>query len=156
MNTQATSHQLPATGLLRGLNHLTLAVSQLETSLAFYTELLGCRHVARWPKGAYLLAGSLWLALIVDQQTRKGPLPEYTHFALDVAPEHFTELSQRLLAAGVTIWKENRSEGDSLYFLDPDGHKLELHATDLYSRLNAALVSPWQDIEILIDPEELK
>ncbi|WP_159065009.1 hypothetical protein [Thaumasiovibrio subtropicus] len=29
----------------------------------------------------------------------------------------------------------NRSEGQSLYLLDPDGHKLELHVGDLNSRL---------------------
>lgn len=32
--------------------------------------------------------------------------------------------------------EENLSEGDSLYFLDPDGHKLELHVGSLQSRLD--------------------
>lgn len=141
--------------MIRGLNHLTLAVRSLDASLAFYEDLLGCRLLARWPKGAYLAAGSLWLALIVDDSTRSAPLPEYTHFALDVAPADFGPLSERLLAAGVSSWKDNVSEGDSLYLLDPDGHKLELHATGLRERLLSAQAKPWPGLEILVKAEEL-
>lgn len=141
--------------MIRGLNHLTLAVQSLEPALAFYAELLGCRLLARWPQGAYLLAGNLWLALIRDQQTRSEPLPEYTHFAFDVAPADFDTLSQRVLAAGTPVWKDNRSEGASLYILDPDGHKLELHASDLSARLRSAAAAPWPGLEIYVDPSQL-
>ena len=134
--------------MIRGVNHVTFAVADLERSLAFYEGLLGMRLAARWPRGAYLRAGTLWVALVVDDATREGPLPEYTHLAFDVAPEDFEALAERV-AAEVEPFQENRSEGASLYFLDPDGHKLELHASDLDARLAAARQAPWEGLEIL-------
>ena len=53
-------------------------------------------------------------------------------------------LAERLRQAGVEEWKSNRSEGESLYFLDPDGHQLEIHAGDLASRLAACREKPYQ------------
>jgi catechol 2,3-dioxygenase-like lactoylglutathione lyase family enzyme len=117
---------------VRGLNHLTLAVSDLARSLRFY-EQLGFKLAAQWPEGAYLEAGGLWLCLSLDQAARTSPHPDYTHIALDVGEDDFPELAGRM--AGVPIWKENRNEGASLYLLDPDGHKLELHVGSLESRL---------------------
>jgi hypothetical protein len=44
---------------------------------------------------------------------------------------------------GVLEWRENRSEGASFYFLDPDGHKIEAHVGDLVSRLEACRQRPY-------------
>lgn len=118
---------------IRGLNHITLACSDLDRSVAFYTNTLGAKLRARWLTGAYLEIGALWLCL--DQ----GPVAsrtDYTHIALDCRAEDFRALSARI-EAEADIWKEDRSEGASLYFLDPDGHRLELHVGDLRSRLLA-------------------
>ena len=119
---------------ITGLNHLTLAVTDLDRSIAFYCNLLGFRLRARGRNFAYLDAGALWLCLSPDVETRTVPHPDYTHVALSVAAEDFEALADRIRAA-TTIWKDNRSEGASLYFLDPDGHKLELHLGSLESRL---------------------
>jgi catechol 2,3-dioxygenase-like lactoylglutathione lyase family enzyme len=123
-------------GTIAGLNHLTLAVSDLDRSVAFYSKFLGFSIRMRGPASAYLEAGTLWLALVLDPDVRRGPLPEYSHVAFSVASSELSRFVDCLTSAGVARWQEsNRS--DSFYFLDPDGHKLELHSGDLESRLAA-------------------
>ncbi|BAI72099.1 glutathione transferase [Azospirillum sp. B510] len=122
-------------GAVRGLNHLTLAVTDLERSLGFYRDLLGMSVRARWSDGAYLEAGALWLCLSVDPKAGEAVRRDYTHIAFDVAPDDFPALSGTV-AQAAPVWKDNRSEGLSLYVLDPDGHRVELHVGDLASRLD--------------------
>jgi catechol 2,3-dioxygenase-like lactoylglutathione lyase family enzyme/uncharacterized SAM-binding protein YcdF (DUF218 family) len=129
--------------MLTGLNHLTLAVRDLECSLRFYRQLLGFELHARWDAGAYLSVGGLWLCLSLDPHKSEGPAPGYTHYAFSIAQENFATFLQRLRDHGVIEWRQNRSEGDSLYFLDPDGHKLEAHVGDLASRLARCRAQPY-------------
>lgn len=121
---------------VRGLNHVTLAVADVDRAVAFYRDLLGFRLRALWPEGAYLDAGPLWLCLSHDPAAAGQTRGDYTHFAFDVAAEAFDELASRA-AQTAPLWRENRSEGKSLYVLDPDGHKIELHVGSLESRLAA-------------------
>ncbi|HEX5515543.1 MAG TPA: fosfomycin resistance glutathione transferase, partial [Gammaproteobacteria bacterium] len=123
--------------MITGISHVTLSVSDLERSFSFYTEVLGLKPVAKWARGAYLLAGEDWICLSLDAETRSGPQAEYTHLAFSVGAAAFSRCAAIICAHGAFIWKDNKSEGDSLYFLDPDGHKLEIHVGDLESRLAA-------------------
>ncbi len=132
--------------MITGVNHITLAVRDIEASFTFYTQVLGLRPVARWPKGAYLLARDMWIALILDQNVGRRTFQDYTHIAFTVPPHNFESLCDRILDTGVEIWQENRSEGASLYFLDPNGHKLEIHVSDLEERLKHAQKEPWDDL----------
>jgi len=118
---------------IRGLNHITLATTDLPRAIAFYTDALDLTLEHKWEQGAYLSAGNLWLCLSLDNHVTD--LTDYTHIAFDVAAEDFTTACARLTNYGATQWKTNRSEGDSFYFTDPDGHRLELHVGDLASRL---------------------
>ncbi|VFT74487.1 Fosfomycin resistance protein FosA [Klebsiella aerogenes] len=103
--------------MLSGLNHLTLAVSQLAPSVAFYQQLLGMTLHARWDSGAYLSCGDLWLCLSLDPQRRITPPEEsdYTHYAFSISEADFASFAARLEVAGVAVWKLNRSEGASHY-----------------------------------------
>ena len=123
------------TAKVTGLNHLTFAVGDLQRSVAFYRDVLGFELRAIWATGAYLEAGSLWLCLSLDAGGSPAPRPDYTHAAFSVDAEAFGVLSAQVREVAV-IWQYNRSQGASLYFLDPDGHRLELHVGDLESRLS--------------------
>lgn len=136
--------------MITGINHITLATADVERSFTFYTTILGCRPIAKWPKGAYLLAGDIWIALVADPHTRQAALPEYTHIAFSISAQDIGPLSERIRASGTTIWQENRTEGESLYFLDPDGHKLEIHASDLATRIAIAKAQPWEGLTFFV------
>lgn len=130
--------------VLKGLNHITVAVSDLDRSFEFYVGVLGMTPQAKWSRGAYLTLGDLWFCL---SSNGSRPSDDYTHIAFDVSNDDFPEVERKLLEAGVRQWKDNKSEGDSLYILDPDGHKLEVHAGDLQSRLNSMKTHPYDGLE---------
>ncbi|MCB1755882.1 MAG: fosfomycin resistance glutathione transferase [Gammaproteobacteria bacterium] len=127
--------------MISGLNHLTIAVSDLDRSLHFYTEVLGFQGHVKWDNGAYLSLGSLWFCLSCDEPC---PKRDYTHIAFDIDASGFDTFSRRLKDLGVREWKSNKSEGQSLYILDPDGHKLEIHVGSLESRLQSLASEPYK------------
>ncbi|MFC3852868.1 fosfomycin resistance glutathione transferase [Salinispirillum marinum] len=132
--------------MLQGLNHITIAISDVVRSLAFYTEFVGMKAHVRWDRGAYLSLGGVWFCLSCDDVS---PSQDYSHIAFDIAEQDFAEFRKKLRDAGVIEWKQNVSEGDSVYFLDPDGNKLEAHSGDLQTRLKALKEKPYSGLEWL-------
>ncbi|WP_312073248.1 fosfomycin resistance glutathione transferase [Atlantibacter sp.] len=130
--------------MLQGLNHITLAVSDVSRSFDFYVNTLGCIPKAKWARGAYVTVGELWLCLSADAVAGHE---DYTHYAFSIQSEDFEAFVEKLTLAGVTEWKTNKSEGRSFYFLDPDGHKLEIHEGDLASRLSSCREHPYDNME---------
>lgn len=136
--------------MVSGINHITLSVKDIDESFVFYYKTLGFCPVAKWPEGAYLLAGDIWIALVVDRDTRQNPLPEYTHIAFTVTADDFQAFSRQIEASGAKIWQKNSSEGESLYFVDPNGHKFEIHASNIETRIKTAKENPWSGLEFFI------
>lgn len=134
--------------MINGINHITFAVKNLEESINFYSNLLGLRLVAHWDEGAYLLAGDVWIALNLDEKTRSEPVPDYTHIAFNVLSTDYPKLKEKLEKEGIMTFKDNTSEGHSFYFLDPNGHKLELHYNTLEHRLDWAKNNEWTSFSI--------
>ena len=130
---------------LSGLNHITLACTDLARSIAFYRDLLGARLRAEWPGGAYLEIGPVWLCLTLAPSV--APRSDYSHIAFETADADYARLA-KAIAAGAEIWQENSSEGASLYFLDPDGHRLELHRGSLASRLAHYRANPGKGVTV--------
>ncbi|WP_338290483.1 VOC family protein [Planctobacterium marinum] len=132
--------------MISGINHLTFAVSDLEVSLDFYSNLLGLAAEVKWNNGAYLSGPGIWLCLT---KGRPNPDQDYSHVAFSVESEQFTALQEKIVAAGFGTWQENTSEGDSLYFLDPDNHKLEIHCGNLSQRLDSLKQKPYAGLKWL-------
>lgn len=105
---------------------------------------------AQWDTGAYLHVGDLWLCLTLDTAPRDVVAPAYTHYAFSIAQADFAAFCSSLRAAGAVECQANRSEGDSFYFLDPDGHQLEAHVGSLASRLAECRNKPFKGM-VLFD-----
>ncbi len=99
--------------MLTGLNHITLAVSNVAKSLNFYAETLGLTPKAKWAHGAYLSLGDFWLCLSIDTLSIGD---DYTHYAFSIPTDEFDVFVKRLRASGIKEWKTNQSEGRSIYF----------------------------------------
>lgn len=71
--------------------------------------------------------------------------------AFNISATDFPLFVERLRSANVQEWRNNRSEGASFYFLDPDGHKLEAHVGDLASRLATCRQQPYAGMKFFDD-----
>jgi catechol 2,3-dioxygenase-like lactoylglutathione lyase family enzyme len=130
--------------MLQSLNHLTLAVSDLQKASPSGTscwadaprplEYRGLSHLRRSVGLPVVRRGAPVCAAAGE---RLHPLRVYR------GGTDFEPFSHKLEQAGVTVWKQNKSEGASFYFLDPDGHKLELHVGSLAARLAACREKPY-------------
>jgi len=113
-------------------------------SFDFYVATLGMKPEVKWDTGAYLSVGELWVCLSVGKVSLEK---DYSHICFSVAKPNFNSCCAQLLSSGVETWKENTSEGESLYFLDPDGHKLEIHVGSLNSRMKELKSKPYKGMK---------
>ncbi len=99
--------------MLTGVNHITLAVRNVDVSFNFYVEILGFTPHAKWKYGAYLSLGELWFCLSVDHV---APKQDYTHYAFTITEDAMSAFRMKLQKSGVAEWKNNHSEGSQFTF----------------------------------------
>ena len=102
--------------MIESINHITLAVENIERSFLFYRDVLGLRPIVKWKNGAYLNAGDTWFALNQDAKVSEIVRNDYSHIAFTCSQTDFHTLKKRILDFGSIEWSENTSEGDSFYF----------------------------------------
>jgi glyoxylase I family protein len=129
---------------IRGLDHVVIRVSDLERSLAFYRDVLGCSEERRLDELGLvqLRAGSSLIDLVPVAsplgQAGGGPCPapgqggrNMDHFALQLGGFDEAALRAHLEGHGVAPGEVGRrygaqGNGPSMYLSDPDGNTVEL------------------------------
>ena len=116
---------------IRMIDHVVLYVADVERSVAFYREVLGCEVVRRNAAAnlTHLSAGSSMIDLLPRPEGLEGA--NVDHVALQIAPFEAEALVAHLRAHGVepTDVRDRfgaEGTGPSLTFADPDGNTIEL------------------------------
>ena len=109
-----------------GVDHVVLHVNDVQRAKKFYIEILGMTAYREDSRQVFLHAGSQGVALF----EKAGGVPlttgnDLNHLALNVAAGTYETLKVELEKQGVAV-TGRPGEDRCIYFLDPDGHRLQL------------------------------
>lgn len=125
---------------MKGLSHFLFSVSDLEKSIKFYQDVFDAKLLVKGRNTAYFDLNGMWLALNLEENIPRNEINQsYTHVAFSVDEAEIDSIYNKLEKLGVNILTGRpRDERDkkSIYFTDPDGHKLEFHTGTLQDRLD--------------------
>jgi metallothiol transferase len=125
---------------IQGINHICFSVSNLVESIKFYRDVLKGELLVSGKTTAYFDIGGLWVALNEEVNVPRTEIKySYTHIAFSINENEFEEWYKWLQKHNVNILegrKRSHQDKKSIYFTDPDGHKLELHTGTLNDRLD--------------------
>jgi catechol 2,3-dioxygenase len=138
------------------IGHLVISVRDLKKSLDFYTRVLGLRVMGEIPGVAFLSAGGRdhhEIALAeIGPDTEKARINQVglVHFAFRLRTEEdLVEAYETLQREGAQIaYTVNHGVTKSVYFLDPDGHELEVYVDNAPEAI-AAMENPYFGLEKL-------
>ena len=125
---------------LQQIDHVALAVTDLEKSIAWYHDVLGLerRYEDAWKDApAMLCAGSTCVALFPlrpddsSARTSSSAQPGMRHMAFRTTYGDLLEAEKNLQERGIPFEFQNHGIAHSIYFADPDGHQLEITTYDL-------------------------
>lgn len=110
-----------------GLNHVSIFVSDLDRSVAFYRELFGLPILSSQPGGVNLALGPSGQFLGIYQVP--GSAPRIDHLCLGVDGFEAQGVQRVLAERGVESRVRMRGEVPELYFPDPDGLSIQIQDT---------------------------
>jgi catechol 2,3-dioxygenase-like lactoylglutathione lyase family enzyme len=115
------------------LDHVAIRCMDPERTAAWYEAVLGLTryHMKVW--GSYpifLLAGKTGLAIFPADSRPSRTLPDRSvrieHFAFQVDAHNYQIAKEHLHSLNISVEEQDHHYFQSLYFEDPDGHRVEL------------------------------
>ena len=112
----------------QGLDHVAIAVSDLDRAEDFYREVLGLERVQpQWDPPRIMASAGSGMALFPKGEDFPGETsPHILHVAFRVDREAFEAARAELDERGIEVSFSDHGAAHSIYFNDPDGHRLEL------------------------------
>ncbi len=120
---------------IKSLDHVALRVKDLEESASWYERILGLKRLQpeEWKPFPIFMTteDGTGIALFPSRTENPKPLPEGDwikgdHYAFLVDNVNFNQAQQHLKLEEVTFEFQDHLYFYSIYFRDPDGHRLEL------------------------------
>lgn len=124
---------------LEGIDHLAMSVTDVERSVLWYMDVLGFerRYEGMWDGiPVFIGKGTTAIALFPLAAKASGPSsspagPKMLHLAFRAGGEGFQAAQGELRQRGIAFAFEDNGISHSIYFRDPDGHKLEITTYEL-------------------------
>jgi catechol 2,3-dioxygenase-like lactoylglutathione lyase family enzyme len=119
---------------LDGIDHVALAVRDVEASVRWYCDVLGLerRHQEVWGSHPAIVGiGTTSLALFPVAGPSPQPPPgrdvlAMRHLAFRASRPEFDAARAALASRGITLEQQDHQISQSIYFSDPDGHEIEI------------------------------
>jgi catechol 2,3-dioxygenase-like lactoylglutathione lyase family enzyme len=124
---------------LEGIDHVALSVRDVERSAQWYIDVLGFerRHEGMWDGiPVFIGKGTTSLALFPTKSNERSKSSgrgdvRILHLALRANRENFLVAREELKRRGIKFEFQDHEISHSIYFRDPDGHKLEITTYEL-------------------------
>ncbi len=123
---------------LEGLDHIALAVRDVQRSAKWYVDVLGFerRYPGMW-EGVPVFVGKERTAIALfplgsDRTSTQPRAPgAMLHFALRADRKNFLATQRDLTSRGIAFHFQDHEISHSIYFRDPDGHEVEVTTYEL-------------------------
>jgi catechol 2,3-dioxygenase-like lactoylglutathione lyase family enzyme len=127
---------------LEGIDHVAVGVRDIERSAKWYIEVLGFErlHDGMWNGvPTFIGKGNTGLALFPASQNAKStPSTDrdirILHVAFRTDHNNFLAAQEELKRRGIPFEFQDHEISHSIYFMDPDGHQLEITTYELEGR----------------------
>jgi catechol 2,3-dioxygenase-like lactoylglutathione lyase family enzyme len=124
---------------LEGIDHVALSVRDVERSAQWYIDVLGFerRHEGMWDGiPVFIGKGTTSLALFATKSNERSKSSAFgdvrmLHLALRANRKNFLTAQEELKSRGIKFEFQDHEISHSIYFSDPDGHKLEITTYEL-------------------------